>query len=466
MVPTPLYAGERVVVMGLGKSGLSAAAALRAGGAVVEVWDDKPGALAEGKAKGFAAFDGAAMNLSGVRTIVWSPGIAHSFPKTHALAVKARNENIPLVCDVDLLVETQSDATVVAITGTNGKSTTTALTAHLFKDAGRATEVGGNLGIPALDLAPLGRGGTYVLELSSYQLELMPHLACDTAVLLNITPDHLDRHGGMDGYISAKRRIFAHQRPPRTAIIGIDDPHCAKLCDELKGDGLHRVVPISVTRAVPGGVYVQDGILIDATGNSPSTIVDLRGIARLPGAHNWQNAAAATAAALSQGISAAAIAAGLETFPGLKHRQELVSVVGKVTFVNDSKATNADDAEKALLCYDNIYWIAGGQAKEGGITSLAPLFPRIRHAFLIGEAAEAFAGVLNGKVSCTLFSDMPSAIKAAGEMALADQEPGATVLLSPACASWDMFKSFEERGDIFRATVQQLWGQPLQGKQV
>ena len=458
MVPTPLYAGERVVVMGLGKSGLSAAASLRAGGAAVEVWDDKPNALAEGKAKGFVAFDSSAMNLSGVRTIVWSPGIPHGFPKTHALAVKARNENIPLVCDVDLLVEAQSEATVVAITGTNGKSTTTALTAHLFKHAGRATEVGGNLGIPALDLAPLALGGTYVLELSSYQLELMPHLACDTAVLLNITPDHLDRHGGMDGYISAKRRIFARQRPPRTAIIGVDDAHCQKLCDELTADGLHRVVPISVTRAVPGGIYVQDGILIDATGANVSTVADLRGIARLPGAHNWQNAAAAAAAALSQGIAADVIAAGLKTFPGLKHRQELVSVVDNVAFVNDSKATNADAAEKALVCYDNIYWIAGGQAKEGGITSLAPLFPRIRHAFLIGEAANDFAGVLKGKVPASLFSDMPAAIKAAGEMALEDKKAGATVLLSPACASWDMFKSFEERGDIFRTTVHKLWG--------
>ena len=460
MVPTPLYAGERVVVMGLGKSGLSAAASLRAGGAAVEIWDDKPAALAEGTAKGYIAFDGAAMNLAGVRTIVWSPGIAHSFPKRHALAVKARNENIPLVCDVDLLVEAQSQATVVAITGTNGKSTTTALTAHLFKEAGRATEVGGNLGIPALDLAPLGLGGTYVLELSSYQLELMPHLACDTAVLLNITPDHIDRHGGMDGYISAKRRIFAHQRPPRTAIIGVDDPHCQKLCDELKADGLHCVVPISVTRALPGGVYVQDGILIDATGAGVSTGADLRAIARLPGAHNWQNAAAATAAALSQGISANVIAAGLTTFPGLKHRQELVAAVDNVTFVNDSKATNADAAEKALLCYDNIYWIAGGQAKEGGIASLAPLFPRIRHAFLIGEAAKDFAGVLQGKVPTTLFSDLPSAIKAAGDMARADKA-AATVLLSPACASWDMFKSFEERGDIFRATVHTLWGKQI-----
>ncbi len=456
MVPTPQYAGARVVVMGLGKSGLSAATSLRASGAAVEVWDDKPQALAEGTAKGFAAFDGAAMNLAGVRSIIWSPGIPHGFPKNHALAMKARNQNIPLVCDVDLLVEAQPEAKVVAITGTNGKSTTTALTAHVFQQAGKRTAVGGNLGIPALDLEPLGAGGTYVLELSSYQLELMPHLACDTAVLLNITPDHLDRHGGMDGYIAAKRRIFAHQRPPRVAVIGIDDEPSTKLYDALRSDGLHKVIPISVTRTVAHGVYVSGHELIDESAGAPRMIVDLKTLARLPGAHNWQNAAAATAAALSQGIAPEAIAEGLRTFPGLRHRQELVTTAGQVAFVNDSKATNADAAEKALLCYDNIYWIAGGQAKEGGITSLAPLFPRIRHAFLIGEAAAVFADVLDGKIAFDLCENLESAVKKAGEMALASKQPS-TVLLSPACASWDMFKSFEHRGDVFRETVLKLW---------
>ena len=460
MVPTPQYAGARVVVMGLGKSGLSAAASLHAGGAAVEVWDDKPEALAAVTAKGFTPFNGAEMNLTGARAIVWSPGVPHSFPKSHPLAVKARAEHVPLVCDVDLLVEARTQATVVAITGTNGKSTTTALTAHLFREAGRRTEVGGNLGYPALDLEPLDKDGTYVLELSSYQLELMPHLAADVAVLLNVTPDHLDRHGGMDGYISAKRRIFARQRPPRTAVIGVDDEHCAALYNTLRSDGLHRVVPISVRRAVDKGVYVLDGRLIDATAGDPAAILDLNTAPRLPGAHNWQNAAAATAAALGQGIPPATIAAGLQTFPGLRHRQELVTQIDNVAFVNDSKATNANAAEKALLCYDNIYWIAGGLAKEGGIAPLAPLFPRIRHAFLIGAAAEDFASTLNGKVAFDRCGDMRTALKAAGAMALKDNRPGATVLLSPACASFDQFKSFEERGDIFRDAVHQMWSRP------
>ncbi len=457
MVPTYRYAGEKVVVMGLGKSGLSAAASLRASGADVAVWDDQPASLAQGTAKGFRAFDGVAAPLSGVRTVVWSPGIPHTYPRPHALATKARAQNIPLACDVDLLLEAQTEATVIGITGTNGKSTTTALTAHIFAAAGRKVAAGGNIGIPALDLEPLGRDGTYVLELSSYQLELVPHLACETAVLLNITADHLDRHGGMDGYIAAKRRIFSHQRPPRVAIIGIDDPHSVALAEALRRDGLHTVWPISAKQAAPGGFYVQDGQLIDATGAQPVTIIDLTTVARLPGVHNWQNAAAAAAAARASGISYDAIAEGMRSFPGLKHRQELVQQVGGVSFVNDSKATNADAAEKALACYRNIYWIAGGVPKEGGIRSLVPLFGRIRRAFLIGKAANDFAETLEGKASFTHCDTMETAIAEAGEMALAEKLPGATVLLSPACASFDMFKSFEDRGDRFRAEVLKLW---------
>jgi UDP-N-acetylmuramoylalanine--D-glutamate ligase len=457
MVPVLRYAGERVLVMGLGKSGLSAAAALRAGGAIVTVWDDNIAARKSAAGAGWTLASSDARALENVRAVIWSPGIAHTWPKPHPMALEARAANIPLVCDVDLLVEAQPDATVIAITGTNGKSTTTALTAHLFKHAGRKVAVGGNLGIPALELEPLGLNGIYVLELSSYQLELMPHLACDAAILLNVTPDHLDRHGGMDGYIAAKRRIFENQRMPRTAIVGVDDPISAGIAADLKNDGIHRLVRISVTQPTPAGMYVDGGLLIDATDARPAKIVDLRELPRLPGIHNWQNAAAAAAAARSQGLTGTEIAAGLKTFGGLAHRQEFIARVGNVTFINDSKATNADAAEKALSCYQNIYWIAGGQAKAGGITSLKPYFPRIRHAFLIGEAADDFADTLDGHVPLALYEDLESAVEEAGEMALRDKLPGATVLLSPACASWDMFKNFEERGDVFREEVLALW---------
>tara|TARA_R110000868_G_scaffold164394_2_gene397042 strand:+ start:1165 stop:2556 length:1392 start_codon:yes stop_codon:yes gene_type:complete len=458
MIPALRYAGERVVVMGLGKSGLSAAESLRAGGADVSVWDDQPTQLAQVTARGFTAFDGAQSDFSGTRALVWSPGVPHTFPKPHPMAERARSAGISLTCDVDLLLESQPDAAVIGITGTNGKSTTTALIAHLFHHAGRKVAVGGNLGTPALDLEPLGFGSTYVLELSSYQLELVPHLACETAVLLNITPDHLDRHGGMSGYIAAKRRIFADQRHPRTAVIGIDDAHAAALYANLTADGVHTVIPISVKQSVTGGVYVDNGLLVDATGQRPITLLDLKAASALPGVHNWQNAAAAAAVALSHGIPANVIASGILCFPGLKHRQELVTTVGNTTFVNDSKATNADAAEKALLCYDNIYWIAGGQAKDGGIASLKPLFPRIRHAFLIGESADDFADQLEGHVPFDLYEDIETAIEEAGQAALRHTAP-ATVLLSPACASFDMFKNFEDRGDRFRDEVLSLWPQ-------
>ncbi len=456
MVPVFQFANERVVVVGLGKSGLSAAAALKSGGAKVAVWDDNPTARKAATAAGYELLTDPD-KLDGVRALIWSPGIPHTLPKPHPMAVLARAANIPLVCDVDLLLGAQTDAAVIAITGTNGKSTTTALTAHLLAHAGRKVDVGGNLGYPALELEPLGLNGTYVLELSSYQLELVPHLAAETAVLLNITPDHLDRHGDMAGYAAVKRRIFDNQRGSRTAVIGIDDPMCAKIAVELKQGGRNRVVPISVHQPVPGGVYVDRSLLIDATDTRPSKIIDLRELPRLPGLHNWQNAAAATAAVRAHGLTGIEIAQGLRSFAGLAHRQELVATVDGVSFINDSKATNADATEKALSCYQNIYWIAGGRQKEGGIASLKPYFRRIRHAFLIGEAADDFADTLEGEVPFALYEDLEAAVEEAGEMALKEKLPGATVLLSPACASFDMFKNFEERGEAFRAEVLDLW---------
>ena len=456
MIPTRHYAGERVVVMGLGKSGLSAAESLRASGADVRVWDDHPAQLAKVITNGFTAFDGARPDFSGIRALVWSPGVPHTFPKPPPIAERARAANVALSCDVDLLLESQPNAEVVGITGTNGKSTTTELIANLFRCAGRKVAVGGNLGTPALHLEPLGLGGTYVLELSSYQLELVPHLSCATAVLLNISPDHLDRHGGMEGYIAAKRRIFESQRSPRTAIISIDDDISATLCTELIADGVHNVIPISGRQSISGGVYVEKRLLIESTSSQPITLMDLKTAPTLSGIHNWQNAAAATAVALSHGITTDVIVSGICKFPGLKHRQELVATVGNTVFINDSKATNVVAAEKALLCYENIYWIAGGRAKDSSIDSLNPVFPRIRQAFLVGESAAKFTDHLEGHVPYTLYEDLKAAVKAAGQAALSDKNP-ATVLLSPACASFDMFENFEKRGDCFRNEVLSLW---------
>jgi UDP-N-acetylmuramoylalanine--D-glutamate ligase len=301
-------------------------------------------------------------------------------------------------------------------------------------------------------------GAVYVLELSSYQLDLTSSLKPDVSVLLNISPDHLDRHGGMDGYIAAKKRIFAHRRAGAAAVIGIDDAICRDICDELRRAAKARVIPISVTRAVPGGVYAEAGCLIDATGEQPERVLDLAEAERLPGSHNAQNAAAAYAAARALGIEREPAAAAIRSFPGLAHRQELVGVIGGVRYINDSKATNADATEKALACYDAIYWILGGLPKAGGITSLTPYFARVRHAYLIGAATEEFAETLGDIVPFTRSGELAAALAAAHADAQRDKVQGAVVLLSPACASYDQFPNFEVRGDRFRELVAGLPG--------
>jgi UDP-N-acetylmuramoylalanine--D-glutamate ligase len=294
--------------------------------------------------------------------------------------------------------------------------------------------------------------------MSSYQLELTHSLAWDVAVLLNVTPDHLDRHGGMAGYVAAKKRIFAHQKSPQAAVVGVDDATCRGIADALEKAHRQDVVPISAERAVEGGVYVVDGVLTDDTEAKTAPVMEMRRAHRLPGRHNWQNAAAAFAAARRVGVGVDAAVKGIESFPGLAHRQELVATIDGVRYVNDSKATNADAAAKALGCYDAIYWIAGGLAKEGGIVSLKPFFPRIRHAFLIGAAAAEFAATLDGAVAHSEVGDLATAVAEASAMARADGIAGAAVLLSPACASFDQFANFEARGDAFRALVAKLPG--------
>lgn len=452
MIPVPRYFQSTVAIVGLGKSGLSAARALKAGGATVLVWDDKPDAREQAAQAGFAVVEPSRDAWRAVSKIIWSPGIPHTHPQPHPAADLARSMGIPLVCDVDLLCETKLDPFYVAITGTNGKSTTTTLIHHILSSAGHKTAVGGNLGTPALDLAPLEFTGTYVLELSSYQLELVPALQPSVSVWLNISPDHLGRHGGLDGYVAAKTRILQNRRQPSTVVIGVDDVPSAQVYDRLVRSEVGSIIPVRIGRPVPKGVYVVDGRLIDATGGRPKDICDLKPMKTLPGSHNWQNAACAYAAARARNVAVETIVAALRTFPGLAHRQQLVDSIEGVAFINDSKATNADAAARALACYDNILWIAGGQAKEGGIDSLAPLFPRIKHAFLIGEAMDAFAETLNGKVPFTLSRTLLAAVEKADEIA----DVGDTVLLSPACASWDQFRSFEHRGDEFARIVADL----------
>jgi UDP-N-acetylmuramoylalanine--D-glutamate ligase len=457
MIPLLTHRDDAILVVGLGKSGLSAARALAVAGARVTVWDDDAEQRAKAEINGFNLFDAESGDMTALEGVIWSPGVPHTHPAPHPLAEKARAANLELRCDVDLLAVAQPDATYIGITGTNGKSTTTALTAHVLSAAGKRVEVGGNLGYTALDLAPLDATGIYVLELSSYQTELTPNLACATAVLLNITPDHLERHGGLDGYIVAKTQLFANQTAGATAIIGHDDAPSRSVAEQLSVAGRHNLIGISAETDITGGVSVHDGVLTDALSDSRATI-DLRGLKALPGQHNWQNAAAAYAIARSHGVDTQTIAGALASFPGLRHRQEIVGAVNGVTFINDSKATNADAAEKALACYNSVYWIAGGVAKAGGITALGPMFGRIRHAFLIGEAANNFATELDrAGVATSQHKTLEDATVQAGRLAFAEGQENATVLLSPACASFDMFANFEERGDAFRATVVNTW---------
>jgi UDP-N-acetylmuramoylalanine--D-glutamate ligase len=454
MIEVSLFRNEKVAVLGLARSGLAAAKALRRGGARVLAWDDAAPRRETAAREGIALTDLGTADFSSIKALVLSPGIPHSFPAPHAAASRAKRAGVPIIGDIELLARADPGARYAGVTGTNGKSTTTALLGHILKQAGCRVAVGGNIGTAALELERMGENGTYVLELSSYQLELTPSLACDVAVLLNIAPDHLDRHGGMAGYVAAKERIFANERRGQVAIIGADDATCRSVREKLGPN--RKVVPISAHGAVSGGVFAADGWLVDDREWNARRLVALAALEHLPGRHNWQNAAAAYAAARALGLGEDETVAGLKTFAGLAHRQELIAAIDGVRFVNDSKATNAESAATALECWDNVYWIAGGRAKEGGITSLKPYFARIRHAFLIGEAAPQFAATLGGDVRHTIAGTLEAAVAAAH--AMAHGKRGATVLLSPACASFDQFTDFEARGERFRALVLALPG--------
>jgi UDP-N-acetylmuramoylalanine--D-glutamate ligase len=457
MIQLPSISPRPVAVLGLGRSGLATARALLAGGNTCWAWDDSPEVRAAAEAHGVAPTDLTRCDMSETDTLVLSPGIPHTFPAPHPVVALARAAGCEVIGDGELLARVLPDAGYVGITGTNGKSTTTALIGHILKAAGRDCEVGGNLGVPVLELRPLGADGIYVLEMSSYQLELVHSLTFRVAVLLNITPDHLERHGGIDNYIDAKRVIFRGQGPTATAVVGIDDEPCREICAALNTKGGPMVVPVSGSRRVSGGVFAVAGKLYDDTrGGEASPILDLAETRALPGEHNAQNAAAAYATARAVGVDPETACAAIRTFPGLAHRQEVVGTVNGVTYVNDSKATNPDAAARALACYQTIYWIAGGRPKQGPLTALDPYLGRVRHAFLIGEATEAFADALDGHMPVTRAGTLGTTVAAARTAAESDGVPGAVVLLSPACASFDQFRNFEVRGDTFRGLVEDL----------
>jgi UDP-N-acetylmuramoylalanine--D-glutamate ligase len=461
MIPVRGFEGKRVAVFGLARSGLASARALQAGRADVVVWDDKPAAREAARAEGFTVEDLRGLDWSQLSALVLAPGVPLTHPAPHWTVEMAREAGVEVLGDIELFARTVAAAPshkrpkIVAITGTNGKSTTTALIAHVVAQAGRDVRIGGNIGVGVLDLEDMHGGAVYVLELSSYQLDLTTSLKADVAIILNISPDHLERHGDMDGYIAAKKRILLNQGKGDTAIVGVDDPWCQHIVTEITAANRRTIIPISARRSMGRGVYALQGVLYDATGERVTEVADLMRAASLPGRHNWQNAAAAFAAARALGLSVQDAAEGLMSFPGLAHRMETVGAIGRIRFVNDSKATNADAARQALSSYPKVYWIAGGQPKTGGIDSLADLFGGVIKAYLVGEAQDAFAATLEGRAPYAKCGTIESAVATAFADARASGDD-AILLLSPACASFDQFADFEERGEAFRAAVHHL----------
>ncbi|AYG59596.1 UDP-N-acetylmuramoyl-L-alanine--D-glutamate ligase [Rhizobium jaguaris] len=458
MIPVTTLKGKKVALFGLGGSGFATARALVAGGAEVIAWDDNPDSVAKAGAEGIPVADLRTIDWNGLSVFVLSPGVPLTHPRPHWTVDLARAAGVEVIGDVELFVRERRahapDCPFIAITGTNGKSTTTALIAHILQSSGRDTQLGGNIGTAILTLEPPKAERYYVVECSSYQIDLAPTLNPSAGILLNLTPDHLDRHGTIQHYADIKERLVAGSG---VAVIGVDDSYSSLIADRVERADV-KVTRISRRNVLADGLYAEGSRIIQASTGATSEIADLDGIQTLRGGHNAQNAAAAIAACLAVGISADQIRAGLKSFPGLKHRMQPVGRRGRVVFVNDSKATNADAAAPALSSYDNIYWIAGGLPKEGGITTLAPLFSRIAKAYLIGEAAPAFAATLGEQVPYEISGTLERAVAHAAADADRDEHEAAAVMLSPACASFDQYKNFEVRGDAFVSHVAAIEG--------
>jgi UDP-N-acetylmuramoylalanine--D-glutamate ligase len=448
-------------VFGLGGSGLVSASALLAGGADVIAYDDNAESVAKANAAGIPTADLRNVDLSKIAALVLAPGVPLTHPEPHWVVTLARKAGVAVIGDIELFCRERAKlapgAPFVAITGTNGKSTTTALIAHLAASAGMDAQLGGNIGTAILSLQPPRAGRVHVIECSSYQIDLAPSLDPSVGSLINLSEDHLDRHGSMEHYAEVKERLVAGVPSNGTAIVGVDDDWCRAIADRLAQVG-KRVVRISVHRELSDGIYVANGRIMRATPAGVTPIAELGGIGSLRGQHNAQNAACAAAAALALGLEPMAIQAGLRSFLGLAHRMEELGRRGAVLYVNDSKATNADSAAQALACFSDIFWIAGGKPKTGGIESLRGFFPRIRKAYLIGEAAEEFATTLSPGVPHEIDGTLDKALTAATRDAEAATVPEPVVLLSPACASFDQYRNFEVRGDAFRELVRALPG--------
>jgi UDP-N-acetylmuramoylalanine--D-glutamate ligase len=428
MIVAGVWSGKRYAVLGLARSGVATVEALVAGGAQVTAWDSDP--ARRDAVTGATIADPLEIDLAGFDGVVVSPGVPLN---SHPIAAKARAAGVPVLGDIELFAEARRDLPphrVVGITGTNGKSTTTALIHHILQTAGVPTLMGGNIGLPILQQQPLAQGGVYVLELSSYQIDLTTTLDCDVAVLLNITPDHLDRYDGFDAYAASKARLFAMQTPGHAAIIGIDDTPSALIARQI----------------------AQAGRSADLTKIAPGVCMDQSRWPSLQGPHNAQNALAAIAACEALGIDNAAIDAGLASFAGLPHRMQRVAEVNGVAFIDDSKATNPESVAPALAAFPRVHWILGGKPKGDDLDACRPGFSHVVRAYTIGEAGPRFAEILAPELAVEEAGTIDAAVRAAAARA----RPGDVVLLSPACASFDQFSDYAERGRAFARAVEDL----------
>ncbi|MDX1921513.1 MAG: UDP-N-acetylmuramoyl-L-alanine--D-glutamate ligase [Alphaproteobacteria bacterium] len=449
--------GKTIAVFGLGKSGMATLEALRNSGARILVGDDSADGRKKAEDAGFPTTDLTKANWTEIDSLVLSPGIPHTLPAPHPVAALAKQHKVEIVGDVEYLFRAMPEPTYIGITGTNGKSTTTALIAHILTNAKRVNEVGGNLGIPTLSFKPLDKNGVYVIEMSSFQCELTPSAAFDVVVWLNITPDHIDRHGDIAGYVAAKKMLLRPANKDgagkkQVLVIGVDDEFSAAVADEAENAGNWRVIRISSQKILQNGISGVGATLY----NNGDELFGIAKAPTLPGAHNWQNAAAALAATNAIGVDIGTINKAIHSYPGLPHRQQLIRVIDGIRFINDSKATNADATSKALGCYDAIYWIVGGKPKDGGLSGLEAYMPRIKHAFLIGYAAKDFAAWLKDKAPASISGTLEVAVRDAATMAAKSGDKNAVVLLSPACASYDQFNNYEHRGEEFARFVNAL----------
>jgi len=447
-----------IAVMGLGKTGLSVIQACEAVGIPTLAWDDQQDRCASALESGAEIVDLNTTSLENIAFLILAPGIPFQYPSPHPVVKRFQSEQIEVFCDIELFNKVKPSAKTIGITGTNGKSTTTALIGHILKEAGKDVAIGGNIGDAVLTLPDFLSDNPdhyYVFELSSYQLDLCPHFSPKIAALLNISPDHLERHGGLNGYIKAKQGIF---NTAEQGVIAVDDEHTQNIFKTLNEKKPDQFTPISTTKVFPDNLYINDNcILIDNSKQGNRPILDLKELKQLSGRHNWQNIAVAYAICDLVGISTDTIAEAIRSFPGLEHRQQCIAEQNNVLYINDSKATNDEAASKALATFEHIYWIAGGLSKEGGFTQCQKHLSDVEHVFLIGQDAPILAQWLEkNEKPYTMCGTLDIAVRTAHLKAQENQKFGHTILLSPACASWDQFKNFEERGDHFTKLVHDL----------